>query len=241
MSLWVEVAAFTSFGLTLGAVAWWTWAQRQAVTRKLDDLGREVQGIAHDLNNLVMLIPSNTRAAREAEPGELPDILLDLDNAAETVSAFAKVLRGSRTGEPGTVRSAVPLVRKAAALARAKCERIDLGVRGDIRFRGHDEDALRLVLNLLLNAAAEVRHLPRETVQIEVGRGSLRVTNRVRDPGAIDGRMFEPGTSGTGSSGLGLPIVADLALRVGWTLRHEVVGAKISFVLEERPAELSAA
>ncbi len=241
MSLSIEVAIFTGFGFMLSAIVWWTWQQRQQARAQaelnatLATLGKEVQAIAHDMSNIVGVVLTDAEAALMAPPEDLREALEAVERGAQSASSLAKALKG-RPATSDELRSAEGLVRKSVALMRSSA-RIALSVDGDMQFRGDELDVLRLVHNLLVNAAEETRQFEKSIVKVDLEEGVLRVSNQVRDPGKLDESMFLEGKSGRGSTGLGLSIARDAAGRVGWGLRFEVAGDRVTFIVEEQPEE----
>lgn len=236
--MWFEVGIFTAFALFLGTVVVWMWRQRaaaeaQAKTQEqLALLGREVRGIGHDFRNLLAIVMSNLEAARTAKPAALAEILHDLGLATHSAKRMTDVLVGTKGADgPGSTEG---VVRLAVAIAR-RSGGIALEVGGDFPFRGDGLDALRLVLNLLVNATRETAAFPDEAVQVTLDARSLRVTNRLREGTRLDDAVYSEGKSGRSSSGLGLGIARETAKRLGWSVRHEVADGWVTFVVEPLP------
>lgn len=236
----LEVALFTTFGLLLGTVAWWTWKQRlqaekQAETSaELAGLGREVRGIAHDLSTLLTALGPNIRSAVESQEPD-SEALHDVERATEAAQSLLNVLRG-KPRDASAPTSIEGIARFVAALLKRGFPEIYLSVDGDLCFLGTDGDALRVVQNLALNAIREASHIEGGQVLIRLSNGELRVTNPVRNPALLDAKIYEERVSHSGSSGLGLGIARAAAARIGWTLRHEVVGERVSFIVTAAPA-----
>jgi signal transduction histidine kinase len=241
----LEVAIFTAFGLLLGTVAWWTWKQRlqaekQASTSaELAGLGREVRGIAHDLSNLLAALGPNLRSAIESHEVE-SEMLDDVERATEAAQSLLDVIRG-KPRDVSAPASIEGIVRFVAALLKREFPEIYVQVDGDLRFIGTDGDALQVVQNLVLNAIREASKIRGGQVQIQLSDGELRITNPVRAPALLDARIYDERVSHSGSSGLGLGIARAAAARIGWTLRHEVRGARVTFVVERARAADAAA
>jgi len=174
--------------------------------------------------------------ARSADPRDVPDLMEEAEVAVAILERLADALRGRPQSENAEHRSAERLVRRAVDLFGRGAAPIRLRVVGDIRYRGDDLDVTRLLLNLLVNAAREAARVPGGRVEVELGPGSLRVTNPVLDPFAVEERMTSAAGGGRGSPGLGLGIARGAANRLGWTLRHELSGDRVAFLVEAKPA-----
>lgn len=236
----LEAAIFTVFGLLLGAVTWWSWKQRRhaeqqaATSAELAGLGREVRGIAHDLSNLLTVIGPNLRSAIESREVET-EILEDVERATGAAQSLLNVIRG-KPRDVSAPTSIEGMVRFVAALLKREFPEIYVKVDGELRFLGTDSDALQVVQNLVLNAVREASKIPGAQVRIHLSDGALRITNPVRAPSLLDANIYDERVSHSGSSGLGLGIARAAAARLGWTLRHEVSGERVSFVIESAPA-----
>ena len=126
------------------------------------------------------------------------------------------------------------IVRLAIALLRSQKTPIHLEVTGVLHYGGADIDALRVVQNLLVNAVREAARAEGE-VRVELADGVLRITNPVAH--GVPARLWEEGVSGASSTGLGLTIARDAARKIGWQLRHELDGSRVSFVVTPAPTK----
>lgn len=239
----LNIVVLSLFGAALGGVVWWVWTQRQQAERQRQEaeerarmaqelarIGRSVQGIAHDISNLTTVVASSAAEFGSVSPQEIPDMVRELSVAAASIRKLSDALHGKKRpgGEPSTVEG---IARMEVALHRREGLTIYFTADGDFPFAGDDVDAVRVVQNLVANAAREATAAGGE-VRVRLSRAGLRVTNRVRDPSALDDRIYADGVSGSGSTGMGLANAVAAARRVGWRIRHEVQGADVTFVVE---------
>jgi signal transduction histidine kinase len=239
----IEVLLFTLFALAMGALAWWTWQQRQLARRQaemneqLAVMGKQVRNVAHDVQNLFAVILPNLKVAREAEPQELPEVLESIERAAATANTLLQALKGGERSDSTMPTSVEGIVRLAIALLGDQRVRIRLRVSGTLEFQGADLDALRVVQNLLANGVREASRTG-GAVTVQLGDGRLCMTNPLADGTSLPDDIWEEGVSGRGSSGLGLSIARDAAGRIGWRLHHEVADGIVSFVAtREHPVD----
>jgi signal transduction histidine kinase len=108
---------------------------------------------------------------------------------------------------------------------------VDLRLSGDLPFDGDDVDALRVVQNLMFNAARESRQHRDACVSVALHRGELRISNPCGADVVLDDSIYDAGTSHRGSTGLGLWSARDAARRLGWKVRHEVAEGRVTFVV----------
>jgi signal transduction histidine kinase len=202
-----------------------------AQSQKLRALGQMASGIAHDLNQSLMLVASYGALARQAL-GEDPPNLAELDNllatttqaaldGGESVKRLLLFTRGRREDDSELVELS-HLVRDAAQLAaprwrdaaQAEGRPISLHIEADCHPTIHGSPArLReLLTNLIFNA---VDALPTGgTIHLRVGTDADCGTLEVADSGLgmsaeVQRRIFEPffTTKGEGGTGLGLAMV----------------------------------
>jgi diguanylate cyclase (GGDEF)-like protein/PAS domain S-box-containing protein len=243
--------------------------QREAMARseKLRALGQMASGIAHDLNQSLMLVASYSDLARQAleqaPPNlvELDDLLTTTTQAAldggETVKRLLLFTRApSEHDEKQVDLSAV--VRDAAQLtaprwrdeAQAEGRPISLHIEAEANptIQGSPARLRELMTNLIFNA---VDALPtggtiRVRVEAQHGQGIVEVNDSgVGMSAEVQARVFEPffTTKGEGGAGLGLAIVFGIVEQHGGHI--EVRSApgdgttlRIMFPLVEAPAEV---
>jgi len=239
-----EILIFTLFALLLGALVWWMWQQRELARRQsettaeLAALGKGIRALAHDLRLNLEMIVATTQRARLTTPGELPEVLGGLEQAARGAVELVRTLGGEPQAEAAQVASAEGVVRLGVILLRSAGVPLELHTTGTLRFLGPDSDALRVVQNLLSNAVREAAWIAGGHVRIEIGDGRLLISNPVRDPALLDDRIYQEGVSYAGSAGVGLSTATQAAARVGWSLRHEVRDGEVCFFVEERAEAL---
>ena len=238
----LSTIVFTLFALALGAGIWWTWrereaarkhaelAERQAATNaELAVLGERVKAVAHDVDNLFAILLSNLSSANALPPDELREVLSDVQRATSSASRMMRAIRNAKVG-PGGERSVEPIVQLVAALLSRGDVQIEVEHKGKLTYVGSEEDALRVIQNLVVNATREARSIEGAKVRIVVDDGALRVTNPTRTPEALLGDdIYEGGVSRAQSSGLGLAIVKQRAAAIGWGVHHRVQCGEVCF------------
>jgi PAS domain S-box-containing protein len=207
--------------------------QREALAQseKLRALGQMASGIAHDLNQSLMLVASYSELATQAlvqhppNLAELKDLLTTTTQAAldggETVKRLLLFTRAAPEHD-GKLVDLSSVVRDAAQLtaprwrdaAQAEGRRISLHIEAECHPTIHGSPArLReLMTNLIFNA---VDALPtggtiRLRVCAEDGQGIVEVADSgVGMSAEVQQRVFEPffTTKGAGGTGLGLAMV----------------------------------
>jgi diguanylate cyclase (GGDEF)-like protein/PAS domain S-box-containing protein len=207
--------------------------QREAMAQseKLRALGQMATGIAHDLNQSLMLVASYSELARQAlvqEPpklSELEDLLTTTTQAAldggETVKRLLLFTRAAPEQDSERVDLS-RVVRDAAQLtaprwrdaAQAEGRPITLHIEADDHptVQGSPGRLRELMTNLLFNAVDALPtggtiHL---RVAAEAGQGIVEVVDSgLGMSAAVQVRVFEPffTTKGEGGSGLGLAMV----------------------------------
>ena len=235
-------AVLTAAALLLVWITWWIWGQRQAAREQarreaeLAKLTKTMHAISHDLGNLLSVMTVNLQSAQvgpRASEQELLELVDDVSRAASSATKLLEAVRGRQAAaEMGGTRSAEAVVRWAVAMVKRHYPLVGLAVHGDFEHRGSPDEAMRIVQNLLLNAVREATRSGSGTIDVSMDGGALRISNSVRDPATLDESIWEPGTSGEESSGLGLAIVRETAARIGWTVRHEVHGSRVTFIVE---------
>jgi two-component system, cell cycle sensor histidine kinase and response regulator CckA len=201
---------------------------REAAT--LEGVGRVASGLAHDLNNILMVINGHAALARDLVNDDLQDVgghLIAIGKATDQAAVFTRRLlayarneveRRSLTSVGSALRD---LAGVLAPALKNLAVTVEVGPDGDA-VAVDPQSLAQIGSNLLLNAA-------------EAGAGSVRVTvGVVNDAGSIgdvvvrfsdDGhgiepadvaRLFEPYfTTKPNGSGLGLTSVRSAVERVG--------------------------
>jgi diguanylate cyclase (GGDEF)-like protein/PAS domain S-box-containing protein len=207
--------------------------QREAMAQseKLRALGQMASGIAHDLNQSLMLVSSYSDLARQAliqDPpnlAELDDLLTTTTQAAldggETVKRLLQFTRATpeRDSEvvdlSSVVRDAAQLTAprwRDAAQAEGRPISLDFETEGHPTIQGSSAQLRELMINLIFNA---VDALPtggaiRLKVEADGGQGILEVADSgVGMSAEVQERVFEPffTTKGESGTGLGLAMV----------------------------------
>jgi CheY-like chemotaxis protein len=207
--------------------------QREAMAQseKLRALGQMAIGIAHDLNQSLMLVASYTDLARQAlvqdppDLADLEDLLTTTSQAAldggETVKRLLLFTRAAPEHKPQAVdlgsvlgdaaRLTAPRWRDAAQ-AEGRPITLQIEVAGNPTVQGSRAQLRELMTNLIFNA---VDALPaggaiRLKVLAKAGQGIIEVADSgVGMSAEVQQRVFEPffTTKGEAGTGLGLAMV----------------------------------
>ena len=129
------------------------------------------------------------------------------------------------------------IVRRAVAI-QGRATRISVAIEGIPALpTDADSDLDRLIDNLLSNAVRASSGLT--GVLLTVDEWGITLQNRTRDTAKAEQCMRER-RSGSGSSGLGMGIAADMAKRLGWAVRWDVAHAEQIVTVRAGPASDSA-
>ena len=246
IALWNAVAVL----ILLGALGLWRLreAHQREHTRaridrfgRLDTFGEMAAGLAHELNQPLTAIISNTRAAER---------MLDMPSERDSIR------RALQTSVGQAKRAAAILERLRAAVTSAQAEKRSAlntdALMGTLLFLLRDElarDAIHLVwsnteprahplgehvvveqilYNLICNARDALVAMPRSGIRAEIRVSGKRVGQHYRFSVIDNGpgvpadalpRLFEPFfTTRSGGLGLGLPLCETLAQRLDGTL-----------------------
>lgn len=236
----VEAAMLTMVVVGFVWVLWHLWRSRQTEllraerNAELAQLSRTMEGIAHDLQNLMGLITGNLSSAPNLEAAALQQMIADVERAAWSASRLVEAARGA-TAPVLSSRSVEGIVRLQVALFRREGVRMVLDVKGDFQYRGTDIDAQRVVQNVLANAAREAQRFEDGRVRVDLDREALRVTNPIERGLALPSSIWEHGVSFRGSSGTGLAVVREAASRIGLTVTDVQGDDEITFVIRPTP------
>jgi diguanylate cyclase (GGDEF)-like protein/PAS domain S-box-containing protein len=245
--------------------------QREAMAQseKLRALGQMASGIAHDLNQSLMLVASYSDLARQAlvqvQPNlvEVQDLLTTTTQAAldggETVKRLLRFTRAAPELESQHVDLSTVIVDAArltaprwrdAAQAEGRAISLQVEAQGHPMIQGSFAQLRDLMTNLIFNA---VDALPTGgTIHLRVLAENEQGIIEVADSGVgmspeVQERVFEPffTTKGEGGTGLGLAMVFGLVEQHGGhiDLRSapgEGTTFRISFPLVERLADADA-
>lgn len=191
----------------------------------------------HHASRLTSQIQTRIHAlSRDGQPKlaeelrHLQDLQESQDDSLLAVEQLRQVVARMRIGDtlppPGATCDAARIVDATVRILRRDLERsarLEILLSDSPRV-AIDASALgQIVLNLLLNAAQAIEEagLQGRVIRVHVERSGEHVLLRVADSGpGMNGeqleRLFEPHfTTRTGGSGLGLPIVRELAERAG--------------------------
>lgn len=214
--------------------------------RRLDSIGLLAGGVAHDLNNMLTGVITNTVLVREST-GDCPfvqECLDDIESSARSAAQLTNNLltwAGRRTLELGEVslNSAVSQARRALATQERATKRVRLRLHPDAPVvLGDRSQVQQVVLNLIQNAldaigsgegAVEVRTRP-----LEAGGVSLEVEDN--GPGMSEAtlqRIFEPYfTTRPNGRGIGLASVMGIVRNHGGAVQvHSTLGEGTRFAV----------
>lgn len=221
---------------------------RTAALRHRQELQRDLSALSHDIRTPLTGANGYLQLAeREEDPGRRR---AHFECARQRIDATAALLDQlfayTKASDPDLTLDCEPVALKPLV------EQVLLGHVPAFEQRGWEpalaadpEDAAicgdrtalaRIVENLVANALRHGVEAPR----IAVGRGSLRIENRVADPDAIEvGRLFErfyqaDSARGRSGAGLGLATCARLAHAMGLELSARMHGETLAIELRER-------
>lgn len=198
-----------------------------ARSQHLESLGRLAGGVAHDVNNALLVIRSNAELLRAHLPPAQCEVVDDVVHAADGASATTRQLltfsRRAPTAD-GTCAPGEVLERFASAMRRLLPD----SLRVDVRTSPTRHIALpaglleQALLNLVLNARDAMPD--GGVITLRVGEDGEDVVVEVSDTGlgldeAARARVFEPfySTKEEGT-GMGLAVVWGTATRAGGTV-----------------------
>ena len=178
--------------------------------------------LGHELRNPLAAVVTGVAtaaamtAADDPRAGLLQRAVRDLDRLTQLLNAYLE-LAGGRLRRVHDVDFAA-VVRAVAA--RRGSAAVSVELRGDLRVFGSAALLERAVENLLDNAFAAGA----KRVDVSALREGDQVVVRVHDDGpgvapALRPSLFVPFVSGRGGTGLGLSVVADIALAHGGKVR----------------------
>jgi two-component system cell cycle sensor histidine kinase/response regulator CckA len=200
-----------------------TIEQRQ----RLETIGQVTSGIAHDLNNQMMLILNHLEFAMERIPAhfavrkDLSDVRRAAERCTEMIDSLLMFGRPAET-KLEIIDLTVVLAETGRMLRRALADTIDLKFTLDPDLRPVLADATQ-IQQVIVNLAVNARDAMPAGGTLEIDActfgGSLAIT--IRDTGCgipeeLQGRIFEPYFTTkreTGGTGLGLSMVSDILKR----------------------------
>jgi len=202
--------------------------------RVLESLSRLAGGVAHDLNNILLVVQGYTEMALSEEDAgaEVRDLITEAREAMTRAASLVQDLLVAGQRGPFTPRliDLSEAVRRQLPALHAACGdgiQITISLAADLPPVLLDEDLLGRLLAALCARAREAMPAGGEvTVETSSGGGSMeasRVLLRVGDTGEaiaaeMRGRFFEPylpGRSGGKGQGLGPLIVHSVVRRLG--------------------------
>jgi signal transduction histidine kinase len=189
-------------------------------------------GVAHELRSLLGFVQAAAEhGLRQGEPealaGALRRVLAQVGEARRALGELLEPLARGQEAEPQAVLlpgDLEGLLRLARASFRREGIRLDYSPRPQAGAWARRGELGHVLLTLLANAADSVRQRPagrevRVRFRSEPGQALLEVgDNGAGVPPSLQGRLFEPGASGKGSTGVGLYLARAIAERNGGSL-----------------------
>ncbi|MBV9110439.1 MAG: MASE1 domain-containing protein, partial [Gemmatimonadetes bacterium] len=225
-------------------------ATRLTGAERVEMLGQLAAGVAHDLNNLLMLVVGYSRLleeepSRTAEESEMLREMSSAGDQAAKLTARLMALGRRRAGPPVAISPDAVLGEMETLLRALARGNVDLETRfraPGVRVAIDPVSIEQIVLNLVSNARDAIHGEGRITLATEsVSRGAeswFRIT--VTDTGeGMDAdtveRIFEPfyTTKGDRGTGIGLYTVSAVVRQAGGTIEvRSTPGAGTTFVID---------
>jgi PAS domain S-box-containing protein len=216
-------------------------------SQKLESVGRLAGGVAHDLNNILMVIGSQAQMALEDAPDELRDALREITGATDRAADLTRQLltfARRQVVAPRVIDASEAVTRMARMAARLVPASIDFRLvpsAADHFVLADPVQVEQVVMNLVVNARDAITE--RGQIELSVGEQEVAageepgiaagrfVTIRVRDTGggipeAARPHLFEPffTTKALGEgTGLGLATSYGIVRQAGGFIRVDSV------------------
>jgi len=198
--------------------------------QKLELVGKLTSGIAHDLNNLLMVIVGVSDALRRENPETSPDLLDELDGAASRASLMTRQvlsLARVRSDESAVVDVSVVVDEMGKMLPRllGRSHKFEVNATPRCLVRGSRAGIEQILLNLAVNARDAMPDGGR--FGLELVRTDTQVILVASDTGhgmneEVKARVFEPFfTTKPAGTGLGLATIRQLMENYGGTIAVE--------------------
>ena len=232
----------SSFALMSAWAIWWTWSRRfeadQHATRarneadanrELAAAGRAAGDLAHDLGNLVAIVHLNLQQIDWHGREMARETVRDVQHATLAMYQVFQQWRGQK-GKLSTPSSALFLQTLCSLLGRTGLE-VELQIDAPLSYDGSDEDVVRVLENVLLNAGREAVRARDPRVSVEMTAAHVRIECPVRDVERLEARIHEDQNGYEGFTGRGLTIARRAAARVGWRIVHAVEEEHVVFLI----------
>lgn len=221
---------------------------------KMASLGQMAGGLAHEINNPLLIISGKASMVGDllkAEPLDLARVDSHLDKIEATVGRISKIVRGllsfssvELAGHRG-IHKVETIFGDAVSLCSAKIEQCGVKVRfedwgkGAVEVEGHGGDVAQILISLIQNSCDAISNLPDRWILVQTdrldGQARIRITDSGKGiPSNIADRIMEPffTTKDVGKGiGLGLSLSLSLAQKHGGNLVYDRDFPNTSFVL----------
>jgi len=225
-----------AFALGAATSIFWMWRMRWAAERRVSEqsflveIGRNADDLAHDLSHLVGLIQLNLFVADVGDPQQQREILEDLKESSTMLYSMFRELRGRRVSDRA-VATPERSLRTLAQLVERTGVVVALRVEASLAHGGAPLTFLRLIENLILNAAREATLAGESRVDVFMNESRLEVGNRLRDEPHPREAVVASSPGREGSPGRGLAIARASARAMGHVLSHHVDEDYLVFVV----------
>lgn len=222
-------------------------------TAKMTALGEMAAGVAHEINNPLMIISGNIENAMakiEAQKFSSNDALGTLKKIQDTTNRISKIVSGlrsfSRNGEkdPQQPTKLSKIIFDTLGLCSEKFRKngvnIEVSEAPEINIDCRGVQISQVILNLLNNSFDAIEDLPEKWIKLSFSTENGQVKIRIIDSGLgirpeIVNKIVQPffTTKAIGKgTGLGLSVSVGIAVDHGGSLTYELFEGHTSFVLK---------
>ena len=237
------------FALVYGALVWAVRHSDRIIRRQHDQavalafgaLGRMTGGLAHDLNNLLMIVIGNLEIlAAKVPPGDrqIERPIGNIQDATWRATQLARSLLAVARREPDAVESCdmnhlvtemLPLIRSSVGAS------VNVGAElepGELRLRMDANNFGNVVLNLVINGRDALQDRPGGRITVRTRRQQIQEAERP-NLAAGDYAVLEVADTGIGMT----PEVAQRAFEAFFTTKSQDRGTGLGLAMVRRFAE----